>query len=148
MASRSRWRRAARYTGVAAVAHLGWEMAQLPLYTLWREGTPWQIAFAVVHCSFGDVLITTAALTLAGILAWLRGWRFFGRRMAVTMVVLGIAYTVFSEWLNVTVRGSWAYAPQMPLLPPFGTGLTPLFQWFIVPVLALILTRDHQRPIR
>jgi hypothetical protein len=53
--------------------------------------------------------------------------------------VLGIGYTVFSEWLNVDVRATWAYTEQMPVLPPLGTGLTPLLQWLIIPTLTWAL---------
>jgi hypothetical protein len=51
--------------------------------------------------------------------------------------VLGIAYTLFSEWLNVTVSGNWAYTTAMPRLPFIGTGLAPLLEWVIVPTAAL-----------
>jgi len=46
---------------------------------------------------------------------------------------------VFSEWLNVEVRATWTYTDQMPVLPPLGTGLTPLLQWLIVPTLTWAL---------
>src|SRR5215467_10683065 len=37
--------------GLAAIGHFFWEVAQLPLYTLWRTGTPREIAFALFHCT-------------------------------------------------------------------------------------------------
>ena len=52
------WRSAsARYLAVIAVIHLVWEGVQLPLYTLWTEGTRAAQVFAVLHCTAGDVLI-------------------------------------------------------------------------------------------
>jgi hypothetical protein len=54
-----------------------------------------------------------------------------------------MAYTVFSEWLNVSVRGSWEYAAAMPEV--LGIGLSPLFQWLVVPGLALFLLRAARR---
>ena len=56
--------------------------------------------------------------------------------MALTAILLGVGYTVVSKWLNTQVRQSWSYTEAMPLLPPFGTGLTPFLQWLIVPALA------------
>ncbi len=53
-----------RYLAVIAVGNLAWEMAQLPLYTLWRTGSTRDIAFAVIHCTGGDVFI--AAVSLLG----------------------------------------------------------------------------------
>src|SRR5215471_11959212 len=132
--------------GLAAIGHLFWEAAQLPLYTLWRTGTPREIAFALFHCSGGDVLITTATFAAAAALARLFCWRAFGWRMAFTAIVLGAAYTMFSEWLNVEIRRSWSYTTAMPVLPVLGTGLTPLLQWLIVPGLAfaIITCRDRR----
>jgi hypothetical protein len=48
-------------------------------------------------------------------------------------------YTAFSEWLNVSVRGSWDYALSMPQV--FGIGLAPLIQWLVVPTLAILILR-------
>ena len=42
-----------------------WEFLQLPLYTIWWS-EPWsRIAFALVHCTAGDLLIGASALVLA-----------------------------------------------------------------------------------
>jgi len=68
-------------------------------------------------------------------------------RVATVTVVLGVAYTVFSEWLNVAVRGSWAYAPAMPRVLPFGTGLSPLLEWVVVPLAAFAWARPYSSPI-
>jgi hypothetical protein len=52
---------------------------------------------------------------------------------------------VFSEWQNVSIRGSWAYRDIMPLVPPFGTGLAPLLQWTILPLPAFALVHRISR---
>ena len=58
-------------------------------------------------------------------------------RVAVLTLLLGLAYTGFSEWLNVSVRESWAYSEWMPVIPiTGGIGLSPLLQWVVVPSLA------------
>lgn len=128
---------AGRYLLVSLPAHLVWEVLQLPLYTIWREGTPREIAFALLHCTAGDVLIAAGSLELAVLLAG-AGWPQASRnQVAVLAIAFGMAYTVFSEWLNVSVRGSWAYAEAMPVLPWIGTGLAPLAQWLVVPLIAM-----------
>jgi len=53
------------------------------------------------------------------------------------LIVMGLGYTVFSEWYNVYRIGSWAYSDAMPLI--FGIGLTPLLQWLVVPGVMLAL---------
>src|SRR5262245_16873696 len=104
--------------------NLVWETVQLPLYTIWRTGTPAEITSAVLHCTAGDVLIAAATWAIAlasfGFPAWPRE-RF--PRVAGTMVALGIGYTVFSEYMNTVVWQSWAYAEMMPRLSWIGTGL-------------------------
>jgi hypothetical protein len=128
---------AALAVGLATAGHFLWEAAQLPLYTLWRTGTPGAIAFALIHCTAGDILITTATFVAAAALAWAFRCPPFGWRMVLTAIVLGAAYTTLSEWLNVEIRRSWSYTAAMPVLPLIGTGLTPLLQWVIVPAMAL-----------
>ena len=131
--------------GVAAIGHLAWEAAQLPLYTLWRAGTPQDIAFALIHCSGGDVLITTATFAVATALARHFRWPSFGWLMVFTAIALGAAYTIFSEWLNVEIRRTWSYTAAMPVLPVLGTGLAPLLQWLVVPGLALAIVGYRYR---
>src|SRR5215204_7706931 len=61
-----------------------------------------------------------------------RGWPAEGqaRRRVVTVTTLvGVSYTIFSEWLNVEVRQTWAYTELMPRLPPLDVGLMPVLQW-------------------
>ena len=45
--------------------HFVWEVAQLPLYTIWTTGTFREKAFTAVHCTLGDVVI--AGLALLGV---------------------------------------------------------------------------------
>lgn len=136
-------RMTARYVAAVAAGNLVWEFAQLPLFTLWRTAQPAYLTFVALHCWLGDLLIALSCLAL-GIAVAGHGWPRHGyRRVAVVSVLLGLGYTVFSEWMNVTVRGSWAYAPSMPRLPPFGTGLSPFLQWLVIPTVAFVVTRPR-----
>ena len=135
-----------RYLVFSAGAHLVWELAQMPLYTLWYVASAGQIVYAALHCTAGDVLIAGASLLLAWILCsaapgfW-AGWP----KVALLAVIIGLVYTIFSEWLNTEIRGSWAYAEIMPVVPVIGAGLSPLLQWIIVPSLGLVWA---MRPLR
>lgn len=141
------WPRALRvYLVTIALGDLAWEAAHLPLYTIWRTGTPGEKAFAVVHCTGGDLLIALACLALALVLAGKPAWPVrTHRRVAVLTTGFGVAYTVFSEWLNIVVREAWAYSDLMPVVPVIDTGLSPLLQWVVVPWLALHLARRAAR---
>lgn len=148
MTFRLRWRFTTCYLAVLAPASLLWEFAHMPLYTLWRTGTAGEIIFAAVHCTVGDVLIGISALTIAVIFAGGSTWP--SKRnasVAVVTIFLGLAYTMFSEWLNMELSQSWAYREIMPTLPLTGTGLTPALQWVAIPLMAyrysLTKTRRH-----
>jgi hypothetical protein len=136
------WHRTAkRYLGAMLVGNLVWEALHLPLYTLWKTGTASYLAFVVLHCSVGDMLIAILALFIAVILAG-RGWPLWNYgRVALLTILFGLAYTIFSEWMNISVRGSWAYAAAMPVVPVLGTGLSPTLQWLILPGASLIWAR-------
>ena len=123
---------------------LAWEVAQLPLYTIWTDSSAGYIAFAVAHCTLGDLMIGSAALALgliAGRERALEHWHW--RRIAVTTALMGTLYTAFSEWLNVAILRSWAYSEWMPVIEIAGLrlGVSPLLQWLIIPPLALYLAR-------
>ena len=95
-----------------------------------------------MHCTAGDVLIATASLVSALLLFGDHGWpetRF--PQVAAATVVFGVCYTVFSEWLNIEVRGSWAYSDLMPVVPVIDTGLSPLLQWIVIPLAAFRWSR-------
>src|SRR5207248_6716664 len=130
--------------GIAAILNVAWETAQLPLYTIWWTGTAHENFVAVVHCTGGDALVETTTLLIATLIGWFRGWPPFSRRVAVITIVLGIAYTIISEWLNVEVWRSWSYSAAMPVLPWLGTGLSPVLQWLLVPVLAFAVVSSSR----
>ena len=127
-----------RYFIVILAGNLVWEFAHMPLYTLWSTGTTGEIVFAAVHCSGGDLLIASSALMIS-LLVYGRGWpdeRQAVRHVIALTMVLGVGYTLFSEWLNIVVREAWAYSDLMPIVPVLEAGLSPLAQWIVVPGVA------------
>ena len=136
---RSDWLRALRiYFCVILIGNLSWEVLQLPLYTIWTSGSPGERAFAVIHCTGGDLLIALSSLAASLLLCGTREWPNQGYlRVAGVTLVFRLAYADFSEWLNVSVRKSWAYSEWMPVIPiAGGIGIAPLLQWVMVPTLA------------
>jgi hypothetical protein len=57
----------------------------------------------------------------------------------IAAMAFGLAWTAQSEWVNVHVRGTWAYDGSMPLVA--GVGVKPLLQWLLLPPVALRLVR-------
>ncbi len=112
---------------------------------IWRTAPRRELAYAVIHCTAGDLIILVVALGLALLLGGDAKWpaRSYGR-VAVIATLLGVGYTILSEWQNVEIFRRWAYAPAMPLLPPLGTGLSPLLQWLLIPPLSLMAASRHR----
>lgn len=130
---------------ISTAAHLVWEVVQLPLYTIWWTDSVDKIAFAVMHCTAGDLIIITVSLVIS-LVVFGQGWPLSStsfRNVMLSTIAIGVAYTVYSEWLNVNVRGTWAYTEWMPRLPPLGTGLLPVLQWIVVPVLAFVVVKHR-----
>ena len=148
------WLRALRrHQVVLAICNLAWELLHMPLYTIWYKATWGEILFAALHCTGGDLLIGLSALTVALLVAAKPAWP--GRKfwqVAVLPVTGGLLYTGLSEWLNVMVREAWSYSELMPTVPiaGFELGLSPVFQWTVVPTLAFAAVaagdRSRQRP--
>ena len=129
-----------RYIVYSAIGHLLWESAHIPLYTIWVDGNWSEIIFAVVHCTGGDLLIAMSTLLLSLFIVGGQAWPAARAGTVLFLaVVLGVAYTVFSEWLNIVIRAAWAYRDIMPVVPVLDAGLTPLLQWMVVPTVAYFL---------
>lgn len=141
----SNWLGALRNYAVAStVLHFVWEVLQLPLYTIWTTGTFFEIAFAVLHCTAGDLMIASLSLLIALLTVGHVMWpsEKFAAVMAAALAI-GIGYTVYSEWMNTTVRKTWEYSELMPTVPLLGTGLAPLMQWMIVPTIGFWTIRHR-----
>lgn len=124
--------------------NLGWEIVQLPLYTIWHDASAGYLAFAVLHCTAGDLLIGSAALALA-LLATRAGapsqWPWPGVMLITTTI--GVGYTFVSEWMNTSIKQSWSYSNLMPAfdIGSVTVGLSPVAQWLVLPTLALTIAR-------
>ncbi len=135
---------ALRFVPALAILNTVWEIAQLPLYTLWEESALPSIAYAVLHCTLGDVAIGTLALVFALIATRAGSVQSWGLRKAgLITVIAAVGYTVFSEWMNTVARAGWEYSALMPVIPFLGfkIGLSPLLQWVVIPPLALWLAK-------
>ncbi|MEZ5900038.1 MAG: hypothetical protein R3D51_11165 [Hyphomicrobiaceae bacterium] len=136
------------YAGVSAAGHLLWEIVQLPLYSLWQTASHTELAFAVLHCTGGDFLIALNVLLASVVL--LRAWswpRAQALQVASLSIPLGIAYTAYSEWLNIYVRQSWGYRPAMPTVKilSYQIGVSPLAQWLLVPAAVFAILASMRR---
>ena len=89
-----------RYLPFLAGLHLLWESAHVRLYTIWHEAELAYIAFSVLHCTLGDVLIGSAALFTA--LIWTRAGSLRHLRwVRIAAVTALIGLTPVAQWLVV-----------------------------------------------
>ena len=132
--------RASLWSALAFVLNLTWEITHVRLYTLWYEADRTTIAWSLVHCSLGDVVIALATFTLAGLALRQTDWPIYRPWTgAVIVVIMAMTYTALSEWYNVYQAGNWGYTASMPII--FGIGLSPLLQWLVLPPLLTIAYR-------
>jgi hypothetical protein len=135
---------ALRWVALLVALNLGWEFAQLPLYSFPPgTGRP-TIALYVAHCTLGDGGIALGSYILACAVTRRADWPLSRPLGGLTIVVIvSVTYTVWAEWRNVYVLANWAYADTMPRLA--GIGVSPLLQWVALPVLALVCLRRLRR---
>lgn len=116
-----------------------WEFMHSPLYTDHTTGL-WYVTWTRLHCTVGDVLIMLCSFWGTSLLFRSRNWiHRSGLMAAVFFSVLGLAYTVYSEWYNTTVSKTWQYAASMPQF--WGIGLSPILQWVVIPPAVVYLMR-------
>jgi len=133
-------KRAGLWCALAFALNLAWEIAHVSLYTIWDEADRMTVAWALVHCSLGDVAIALTMFALAGLALRQVDWPAYRPWTGGVIVVIGaMAFTAWSEWRNVYQVGGWAYTADMPLI--FGIGLSPMLQWLILPPLMTIAYR-------
>jgi hypothetical protein len=128
---------ARRYVPWLAALNLAWEAAHLPLYTLWSKAGAAYLAFSVLHCTLGDVLIGALALLACLVVLPARS-----RALAIPLLAaVTIGYTVFSEWLNTVILETWTYSELMPVVQfhSLRIGLSPLLQALVLPASAALL---------
>jgi hypothetical protein len=128
------------WAALAFVLNLAWEIAQVRLYTIWAAADGMSVAWALFHCSLGDVLIALAMFVLAGMVLRRLDWPASRPLAGSAIAVIGaVAFTAWSEWYNVYRADNWSYTASMPMI--FGIGLTPLLQWLILPPVLVVAYR-------
>lgn len=128
---------------LALPLELLWEIAQLPLYDVWHQDKWSYILYGLAHCTFGDLLILLATYELVALFTGGRTWyRSAPVTRSLLFTLLGVAYTVYSELMNVRIKGTWGYTDLMPIVPLLNIGGTPFLQWLLIPSVLIWLMRQ------
>ena len=132
--------RAGLWSALAFLFNLAWEIAHVRLYTIWAAADGKTVAWSLLHCTLGDVLIALATFALAGLALWRADWPLSRPWAGGAIAVAGaMIFTAWSEWYNVSRTGAWSYTSDMPTI--YGVGLTPLLQWLFIPPLLVVAYR-------
>jgi hypothetical protein len=129
--------------------HFVWEFLQVPLYAGLADMPHWDAVKLCVRATLGDVGMALAAFWAASLAARGRGWLLRPSFVAgAVFLAVGVILTVAFEYHAISIASRWAYAKGMPQVAPFGTGLSPLFQWLVVPPVVIWLARRHLLGVR
>jgi hypothetical protein len=119
-----------------------WETAQFPLYSVWHEGDWGYILYGLVHCTLGDLLILLVSWWIVALLNRERHWHLTNILVnGFLFTLLGLVYTIYSEIMNVNIKGNWDYTELMPIVPVIEIGGMPFMQWVLIPPVLLGLMR-------
>lgn len=119
-----------------------WEIAQFPLFTVWQEGEWSYILYGLAHCTLGDLLVLLVTYWVVAMLNHNRSWyqsNILPNGFLFTF--LGLGYTIYSEIMNVNIKGNWDYTALMPIVPVIEIGGMPFMQWVLIPPVLLWLMR-------
>ena len=120
--------------------HFVWEFLQVPTFEGMAARPHWEGIKVCTYATMGDVGFALIAFwTTAGVYRS-RQWIANARPWQLALfVAVGIVLTIGFEFYSVEIAGRWAYSELMPRVPLVGTGLVPLLQWIVVPLLVASL---------
>lgn len=122
--------------------HFVWEFIQAPTYAGMIEMNHWSGIKLCTSATFGDVGFALTAFWFTSALSRSRQWLLTPKAWQILMfLAVGISLTVGFEYYYTNITLRWTYSELMPLVPPFGTGLSPLLQWIVIPLLVIWFAR-------
>src|SRR5258708_34638086 len=122
--------------------NLAWEYWQVPFFRGMADQPHWLGVKACTQATLGDAGIALAAFWIAAIFARARSWILRPNKLEAGIFLgVGVLVTILYEALATGVLERWAYSDAMPRLPLIGTGLLPLLQWLVIPLLVLWFVR-------
>lgn len=115
---------------ISGALHLVWENTHVGLYTGYDTlggGLP-----ITVWATIGDIHYTLAAFALASLfkhgIEWIRDIRWHD---LLGLACLGFFIALYVEYKALALS-RWAYLPEMPIVPGFEVGLSPVLQMMIL----------------
>ena len=118
--------------------HFTWEFLQVPLFSSMEPLSHFEGIRVCLQATLGDMALVLVAFWATCIVTGARHWHARPETRAIAVWLgTGLLLTVMIEYLSTEILDRWAYAAAMPRLPLVGTGLGPLGQWIVVPMIVL-----------
>lgn len=116
--------------------HFTWEFLQAPLFKSMENLSHFEGILVCLRATLGDMALVLFAFWVTCGVTGTRHWfvRADARAIAVWLGT-GLFLTVMIEFLSTRILERWTYAAAMPRLPWLGTGLAPLGQWIVIPMI-------------
>lgn len=130
------------------VINFVWEMLQMPLFEFPAQSSLAQMNLVCVQASAGDALMVVVAYWIVAAAQRDKNWIFHSSVRSLGLFLIpGIVMTIAFEAMATGPLHRWAYAEAMPTIPGLGTGVAPLAQWLILPlIIVYVVNRQlHQR---
>ena len=138
MASRYRIAPEADVVLLSFPMHFTWEFLQAPLFRSMEPLSHFEGILICLQATLGDMAMVLVAFRVTCIVTGTRRWHVRPKAWAIAVwLVSGLLMTVIIEFLSTGILDRWTYAAAMQRLPFLGTGLAPLGQWVVVPMIVL-----------
>lgn len=137
---------AAIFFAVALFLHFAWEMWQIPFYRNMTDATHGEVVWLCTRAALGDAVMALIAYSVAAIMARRMDWfMMIETGPALVYFATGLLLTVLLEYRATVITGAWAYSEWMPRIPVTNTGIVPLVQWLVLPLVTLGVARVYWR---
>lgn len=119
-----------------------WEFWQVPLYGEIPDRPHWEATKTCTFATFGDVVIVLVAFWSAAVIDRSRHWVASPTKKTIaTFLLVGVGITLVAEYIATEALNLWSYGELMPIIPVLGIGVSPIFQWILVPSALIPLSR-------
>lgn len=114
----------------------------MPLFVYPVEVSLSAMNIECAKASVGDALITVFAFWVVAIIKNSRHWIMKPSLTTLGIFLIpGMVITIIFEALATGTLYRWQYAESMPTLPLLGTGLSPVLQWLILPLISVFIVK-------
>lgn len=125
-------------TSSAFMFHFLWEIWQAPFYEGLIDTFHWDAVVLCSRASLGDACISIFSYLLIAWVAKDHLWLYQSRSIWILSYLgIGLVITVMLEYFSINVFDRWQYSEKMPRIWGLGTGVVPITQWLLVPLISL-----------